>query len=401
LDRDRLRACSGHDLIDTAGQLAATLSATHAALLEVLTVIDERELWRADGCCSFQDWITMRFGVSRKTAHEWVETERSLVGLPHLARAFADGELSWDKTKAVAAMADPECDEAVTSEARYIDAARLESAARRARAVSLEEAEQRQRERFFALRRSPSMGGVRLSGFLPDVDGETLIKAIERLADDVPKDADRDLYPSLDERHADALVLMASGQLAAEQQLYGERAMVVAHVDLTPYVDPTPLTSTSSTSADAALTRGELQSELVIAPETAARLMCDAVVEPGSKDEGRAIGIDDKTRQPPQWMRRKLMHRDVGCRFPGCTRIRLVHAHHQVHWPHGPTQPDNLLMLCRFHHRKMHEGRWSLRGSPEGLLEFVKPSGEILTSELPQLSPEVRRRILAPTLPDG
>lgn len=394
MDRDRLRACSGHDLIDTAGQLAATLSATHAALLEVLTVIDERELWRADGCCSLQDWITMRFGVSRKTAHEWVETERALMYLPHLAQTFADGELSWDKTKAVAVIADPECDEAVTSEARHVDAARLESAARRARAVSLDEAQRRHQERFFALRRSPRLGGVRLSGFLPDVDGETVIRAIERLADDVPKDADSGLYGSFDERCADALVVMASGQLAAEQQLYGERAMVVAHVDLTPTTKP-------DVAPDVLPEHAELQSEIVIAPETAARLMCDAVVEPASADEGRAIGIDDKTRQPPQWMRRKLMHRDVGCRFPGCTRTRLVHAHHQVHWPNGPTQPDNLVTLCRFHHRKMHEGRWSLRGSPEGLLEFVKPTGEVLTSELPQLSPEVRRRILGPTRPDG
>ena len=96
MDRDRLRTCSNHDLIDSAGHIVATLSATHSALLDILAIIDERELWRADGCCSFIDWITFRYGVTRKTAHEWVESARALADLPHLAEAFAAGEQSWD-----------------------------------------------------------------------------------------------------------------------------------------------------------------------------------------------------------------------------------------------------------------------------------------------------------------
>lgn len=73
-----------------------------------------------------------------------------------------------------------------------------------------------------------------------------------------------------------------------------------------------------------------------------------------------------------------------------------------VHWPKGgPTDTDNLVTLCRFHHRKMHEGKWTLRGSPDGLLDFVKPNGEALVSELPRLSDEVKQRILDPILPDG
>src|SRR5688572_4300864 len=111
MDRDRLRATSARDLIDSAGQLAAVLSATHAALLEILGVIDERQLWRADGCGSMTDWVSFRFGVARKTAHEWVDAARALEELPHLTAAFASGELSWDKTRAVAALAAPESDE--------------------------------------------------------------------------------------------------------------------------------------------------------------------------------------------------------------------------------------------------------------------------------------------------
>ncbi|HWC13895.1 MAG TPA: DUF222 domain-containing protein, partial [Actinomycetota bacterium] len=332
MDRDRLRACSSEDLIRSAGQLAAALAATHAALLEILSVVDERELWRGDGCCSFEDWISFSFGISRKTAHEWVDAARALTDLPHLAGAFAGGELSWDKVRAVTAMASPECDQELAEQARTTEVRHLQRAAHKARAVSLAEAESRHQDRFFAMRRSVTTGGVRLSGFLPDGDGETLIKAIERLAEEVPKDPETGLYATFDRRCADALVDLASSYLASEQPVHGERAMVVAHVDLSEVPGEQP--------------HAETESGMTLAPETVARMMCDAVVEPVFENDGRGIGIGRQDRRPPQWLRRQLVHRDLMCRFPGCTRMRLVHEHHMEHWPAGgPTQSPNLVTL--------------------------------------------------------
>lgn len=384
MDRDRLRATEGQALVDAAAQLAATMAATHAALLEILSVIDERELWRADGCCSIVDWVTFRFGVSRKTANEWIDAARALTDLPHIAGAFAGGELSWDKARAVAAVATPDSDEALSVEARETEVRYLERSARRARAVSLDEAASRHRGRFFSMRRSITQGGVRLSGFLPDVDGETLIKAIERLADDVPNDPVTGLYPHFDQRCADALVDLASGFLASEQPRHGERAMIVAHVDVS--------------RTDAGVIRAETEGGIAIAPETASRLMCDGVIEPLLEDGIKALGLGHKSRRPSPSLQRYLDERDLGCRFPGCSRTRLVQAHHQVRWPDGRTDPDNLASLCRLHHRLMHEGGWSLRGDPEGTLEFVRPDGKVLSSHLPGISSTVRRRILDPVI---
>jgi hypothetical protein len=202
------------------------------------------------------------------------------------------------------------------------------------------------------------MGGVRVSGFLPDVDGETVIKAIEQLADDVPKDPETGLWPRLDERCADALVDLAAGFLAAEQPIHGDRRMIVAHVDLS-----------AEPGAD---THPECESGMTLSNETLQRLMCDAVIESAYEMDGKTIGTGKKHRTPPQWMRRQLVHRDEGCRFNGCVRTRMLHSHHIKHWPGGPTQPDNLVMLCRYHHRLVHEGGWTVRGDPEGRLEFVK-----------------------------
>ena len=403
MDRDQLRVTPGEvrrlresfcerpvsEVKDALYQLEALSRSVHATLIEAVADIDARQGWRADGCASMTGWLSFRLGYTRKRAHEVLDAARSLGDLPHLSAAYAEGELSWDKTKATAAVATPDSDQALTAEAKNTDAGRLEAAARRARAVSLEEAERRHRQKFFAMRRSPVLGGVKLSGFLPDVDGETLMKAIERLADDVPKDADTGLYPSFDERCADALVELASTHLADEQPSHGERAMVVAHVDMTPAGSAGPEESG----------RYELESGITIAPETMERLLCDAVIEPVFEAEGRTIGVGDKTRRPPGWLRRQLIERDYGCRFPGCSKTRLTHAHHLVPVSEKLiTDRHNLALLCRYHHRMMHEGGWSMRGDPDGVLEFVKPNGEILTSELPRLSDEVKERILGPLL---
>ena len=403
MDRDQLRAMPGEvkrlretfserpvsEVKETLYQLEALRRSVHASLIEAVADIDARQGWKADGCASMTDWLSFRLGYTRKSAHEVLDAARALGDLPHLSATYAEGELSWDKTRAVASLATPDSDEALTTEAMNTDAGRLEAAARRARAVSREEAERRHCRRFFALRRSAVLGGVKMSGFLPDVDGETLIKAIERLADDVPKDSDTGLYPSFDERCADALVDLASAHLADEQPNHGEPAMVVAHVDMTP-------AGSAGTQGGA---RYEFESGITIAPETMERLLCDAVVEPVFEVEGRTIGVGDKTRRPPGWLRRQLMDRDVGCRFPGCSRIRLTHAHHLVPVTEKLiTDRNNLALLCRYHHRKMHEGGWTMRGDPDDVVDFVKPNGEVLTSELPMLSDDVKQRILGPLL---
>ena len=69
-------------------------------------------------------------------------------------------------------------------------------------------------------------------------------------------------------------------------------------------------------------------------------------------------------------------------------------------WSHlGETEPECLSLLCRHHHRLMHEGGWSMRGDPYGVLEFIKPNGEVLESHLPELNDEVKDRIVGPALP--
>ena len=82
------------------------------------------------------------------------------------------------------------------------------------------------------------------------------------------------------------------------------------------------------------------------------------------------------SRQIPGWLRRLVFARDGGCRFPGCGRTRWTHGHHIIHWAEdGPTNLDNLLTLCGFHHRLIHSQGWTIIGNPNGPVEFLDQWG--------------------------
>jgi hypothetical protein len=130
--------------------------------------------------------------------------------------------------------------------------------------------------------------------------------------------------------------------------------------------------------------------------ETARRLACDCRWQLVAEDEaGRALGLGRKTRQTPTWLARQVRRRDGGCRFPGCSRKRWLHSHHVQWWiKGGPTDPDNLVAFCGYHHRLFHEGSWRIEGDPEDELRFVHPLGTVLSTRPVPLRAEVQDRLL-------
>jgi hypothetical protein len=114
-----------------------------------------------------------------------------------------------------------------------------------------------------------------------------------------------------------------------------------------------------------------------MAAETARRFACDAsVVHLLENADGEPLNVGRKTRTISAPLRRLLTARDKGCRFPGCANSRYVDAHHIKHWANGgETKPSNLLSLCRFHHRAVHEGGITIERLDDGALRFVRPNG--------------------------
>ncbi|HUP85418.1 MAG TPA: HNH endonuclease signature motif containing protein [Acidimicrobiales bacterium] len=95
--------------------------------------------------------------------------------------------------------------------------------------------------------------------------------------------------------------------------------------------------------------------------------------------------------------------RDGSCRWHGCRRTRGVHAHHIVWFSTGgPTVIENLVLLCRRHHRAVHEGEWGI-ADPAGEVRFIRPNGRTLDTRPPPLREEMRDwlRGVVPSLAGG
>jgi hypothetical protein len=118
--------------------------------------------------------------------------------------------------------------------------------------------------------------------------------------------------------------------------------------------------------------------------------------------DGGGFAVGRTSRAVPPWLYREIKRRDRGCRFPGCNRTIGVAAHHLDWWvrDEGPTDDDNLALLCRAHHRLVHEGKWGIRGHPAGgVLTFIRPDGREFEPGPSALRPEFKRRLLPE--PDG
>ena len=104
-----------------------------------------------------------------------------------------------------------------------------------------------------------------------------------------------------------------------------------------------------------------------IAPETARRLGCDAGLVRIIERDGRPLSVGRRTRTVPPALKRALNDRDPQCRFPGCDHRRYLHAHHIHHWARRRThQASNLIHLCSYHHRLVHEGGFITQHEPRG-----------------------------------
>ena len=118
---------------------------------------------------------------------------------------------------------------------------------------------------------------------------------------------------------------------------------------------------------------------LRVSAQTARRMACDAgAVVMQHAPDGAVLDVGRKTRTIPPALRRALQTRDQQCRFPGCS-ARRCDAHHVRHWADGGrTRLDNLVLLCRRHHRAVHEEGFTVRMSTSGEAEFRWPDGRPL-----------------------
>jgi hypothetical protein len=372
------RERSTAELSDAIAQCHALQMAVHHELLGFIREYDRREAWRADGCPSMAVWMTLRLQVSHHTAGEWVRVAHALAELPAIDALCDEGRLSWDQLAPLTRMATPDDDVEQAEEALVSSAAVLARRARRARTMTVAEADAAHDRRRFRWWWSHDGSILRVSGALAPESGQTLITKLEQEAVRLlTAPGAGAVVESFEARCADALVGLASTALADEAE--ADRATVAVHI-------------AERDLADGADARhgGELGDDgPTLAAETVRRLACDSRLEVVVDGPGGApIGVGRARRTVPPWMMRQLRRRDGGCVWPGCGRTRWLHAHHVVHWADGgPTDLANLVLLCPMHHRLVHEGGRPLPFPPTQRREHPPPEWRDLRRRLLELLP--------------
>ena len=370
-----MQTLSLDQLGDEIAELSAHLDAATARLLALIREFDTREGWNT-GFRSCAAWLAWRVGFSPTAAREHVRVARALGTLPRLAHALARGELSYSKVRELTRVATPETEERLLAVGRAGTTEHVERIVRGWRRVD-RQAEARETARQHASRAlhvyPDADGTVIVRGRLTPEVGALLVQALAAARESLYQqargtEAEGD-PPTMAQQQADALALLAETALhhGIDPGAPGERYQVVVHVDAEVLAEP-------DHPGQSALEDG-----VRVPAGTSQRLACDAsrlVMRHGQ--DGRVVEVDARTRTIPPAIRRALHHRDHGCRFPGCG-VRFGQGHHIRHWAQGgPTTLSNLALLCRRHHRAVHEEGYQVDRDADGDLRFRRPDGQPL-----------------------
>jgi len=319
------------------------------------------------GALSARAWLRWRLNLTATTASERVAISRKMPALPKTEQALADGDISHRHATLIAETATQLGDKfEAQAETILVDAAKELDPWRLQRAIwhlkhcldadgVLSDANKAKSRRYLHL--SQTFDGVyRIDGWLDAEGGAVLNTALDSVMGPWLAGDDR----SATERRADAAVEMArrlldGGQLPA---VAGQKPHLAVSVDM------------ATLSKEPGSMAAELEWSQPIPAETARRLACDAAITPIIDGEA-----DRTSRVVPGATRRALIARDRGCRFPGCDcPPAWTDAHHVKHWADGgPTTLDNLILLCRRHHRLVHEEGWTLELARDRELVAIPP----------------------------
>jgi hypothetical protein len=381
---DRL---SDDELAAEVSKLGAQLAAGQARMVELAAEADRRALWGGKwDARNLAEWLSWLTGMAPKPSRDHALVAAKLDELPETHAALGSGSISFDQARLIASAEAPEHDAKLAQLAKQTTAGQLQRVVRAYRKVTaLSEtddanaAHERRYLNYYFLDDC-----FELHGKLTTEDGAVVAKALDRARDKLFRAAgnNREAIPwesqpssvGADHLRADALVEVAETWLADHNSGRANSYEVIVHVDA------------DALGHDAPGARCEIDGAGAIAPETARRLTCDSALVGLVESHGEPLSIGKRSRRVPHGMRRALEARDRTCRFPGCATLARLDSHHIVHWTReGETKLPNLLLLCKRHHRLVHEGGYTLSRTRDGTWVFTRPTGSVV--ELPERPP--------------
>jgi len=366
---------------------AAHLAANMARWLADIATFDRRLGWQRWEARSMVHWLSWRCAVSETTAREHVRVAHALEALPLTYARFAAGELSYSKVRAITRVARSDTEADLIDIALHATAAqfdRLAAGYRRATESERRTADDLAHEkRALRWNAHPEGIGATITLRLTAEQAAVVLAAVDAVVD-----ADGPPRPDADgraQRRADALVALVTAQAEV-------RSEIVLHAPIAGHL-PSPTRPANpvhdaSPARDASLARDAdpvhdahlAGTNLPLSLATVERLCCDSAITWLLEDEnGLPAGVTPPTARIPQAVRRAVERRDVGCQFPGCSRTVFLDVHHIV-WRsrNGSNAPDNLVLLCRLHHRALHEGGYTANRTATGRLAVRRPDGSLL-----------------------
>src|SRR5690349_14068330 len=353
-------------LFDELAELAGQRNAIDGRIVEIAAEMERDELCGATGARSVAALLAWKTGTSPSTAHTIAAVARRSAEFPRCVQGLREGRLSLDQVGVIAERA------GAGSDAHYATLARSASVSQLRTAIKLEPRPPSDPAPVppRLITKSSDQQSTTWRITLPHLDAAMFDAALQAHRDALiaewTRDHDTDRpapnRPPLPTTGDAFLRLIEAGWDAeAARRPHGQHTTVVVHVDVE--------------QRAAALHLGPLLSEA-----DRRFLLCDATCEVWFQRAGQPLGAGRTTRTINRRLRRALEHRHPTCAVPGCGATRGLHAHHIHHWEDGgPTELDNLVLLCPYHHRLHHRGGITITG-PAHQLTVTDNAGRELTN---------------------
>jgi hypothetical protein len=362
LDPDELADPALADFVVAAirahGQLDGVIArGAHAA--------NRRGVGAHDGATSTAAWLRWRTGMREGEARAAIEAGEVTELLPATGEAWRTGEISSGAAKAIVGARVEGHDEKLQAvEAELLDLAKrdlrtLRRAAQHFRKCALAEGTEPGARNGLYVSKTFE-GTTVVNGQFEDLAGETVLTALHAYTDP-PSDTDT---RSTARRRADAFVRICEVALAQTGDMERDRAQVSIVIDWATLVANAP---------------GRLDGLFTgpIHERDIERLLCDCEVSRVvTGPDGLPLDVGRIRRTPTPAIRRAVIARDGGCRYPGCDRpAGFCEVHHVVHWINGGrTAVHNLVLLCDRHHHVIHLTGWIVKFDGHEL-RVIRPDG--------------------------
>ncbi|MEV0670439.1 HNH endonuclease signature motif containing protein [Mycobacterium sp. NPDC050441] len=345
-------------LFEELSELCGQRNAIDGRIVEIVAELDRDELCGATGARSIEALVAWKTGVAPRNAETIVAVAHRLEEFPRCADGLREGRLSLDQVGVIAEKAADGSDE------HYAELAASATVNQLRKAVKLEPRPEPEPEpepkpelqREITKIPGPNDEYTTWRIRLPRLEAAKFEAAMQSHHDGLIADWKRDhdgedtdgdgeqASPFPDSVDAFMSLVEAGWDTQAAQRPHGHHTTVAVHLDVADRI--------------AALHLGP-----VLSDDERRYLLCDATCEVWLERHGQPIGVGRATRTISRRLRRALEHRDRCCVVPGCGATRGLHAHHIVHWEDGgPTELDNLVLLCPYHHRLHHRGGITITG---------------------------------------